>query len=426
MPTENGWEPSPRIEPDSPLLVWRQVPGTDVTLQMRNDDIGTVMLAYAADFNTTIEALRDADSACYTPTNSVSTSNHLNATAMDLNWDSHPFQTRGTFTGEKVAKIRQLLDFYEGWIFWAGDWDDPIDEMHWQAGYDTYGRDADLTDFIRRKIGPDGFSTFGRAPADLAPADADSPAKVLYDAVPVIDEDRAAQLADAVMAGLAAAQCTNPRRIAMFLAQCGHESDGFNTTQEYGTGQRYAPYIGRTWIQITWQANYAAFGRWAADQGLITDPNYFVANPTALADLKWAGIGAAWYWTVARPAINDLSDNGDVAGVTQLINGGQNGIADRRDRYNQAIALGNRLLLLTTPTTEGPLMALTDDEQTELLTKVRYIFDQLGPKHPDWSADSSMGVDANGDELTLRDGLAAMARKVANPVINIVNNIPSA
>ena len=66
-------------------------------------------------------------------------------------------------------------------------------------------------------------------------------------------------------------------------------------------------------------------------------------------------------------------------------------------------------------------MALTDDEQTELLTKVRYIFDQLGPKHPDWGPDSSMGQYANGDEMTMRDGLAALKRQVDSPEVAIVS-----
>src|SRR4029079_4130790 len=71
-------------------------------------------------------------------------------------------------------------------------------------------------------------------------------------------------------------------------------------------------------------------------------------NPKELADLKWAGLGAAYYWTVARPDINALSDNSDLIEVTQRITGGQNGIADRRARYNRALALGDQLLTLLT------------------------------------------------------------------------------
>ncbi|MFV8317106.1 M15 family metallopeptidase [Mycobacterium sp. 23] len=428
--SSNGW---PMVDEGS--CTWVIVPGTNppVSLQIQNGQPLQILRAFAADFNAEVEPLRDADSASWTAGNSVGDSNHLSGTAMDLNWDSHPFQVADAgFNQAKLAKVRELLNWYEGIVFWGNDWTSPKDAMHFQlaslangGNINTYGNPF-VDDFISRKIGPDGSSARrGAIPQQPQPSPApDARAAAitaLYDAVPVIDEDRAAQLIDPLMAGLKLAECNTVNRIAMALAQWGHESDGFNTTEEYAKNGRYAPYIGRTWIQITWQANYAAFGRWAAQEGLIDDPNYFVDNPVALADLKWAGIGPAWFWTVARPTINSLCDNRDIVAVTQLINGGQNGITDRRNRYQQALSVGDRLLtLIASEPEEGPLMALTDDEQTELLTKVRYIFDQLGPKHPDWSADSSMGVSINGDELTLRDGLAAMVRKVDSPEVAIV------
>ena len=158
MASENGWEPA-WVGQDA--LQWVAVPGTGVNLQIRKGQPVQIMRAFAADFNAYIEPLRDSDSACYTPTNSVSTSNHLNGTAMDLCWDSHPFHVRGTFNSAQMATIRKLLDFYEGTIYWGGDWTDPIDEMHWQMGYDTYGNPA-VDDLIRRKVRADGFSTFRR------------------------------------------------------------------------------------------------------------------------------------------------------------------------------------------------------------------------------------------------------------------------
>lgn len=356
--TENGWQPSPRIEPGSPLLVWRTVPGTNVTLQVRDDDIGRVMLALAADYHAYIEPLRDADSACYTPTNSVDTSNHLNATAMDLNWDDHPFQKRGSFTSEQLATIRELVGdgdtdggFYEGWMFWAGYWNDPVDEMHWQAGYGTYGRDAELADFIRRKIRPDGFSMFRRAAPDQPPS-VDQVAVLA--AAAGISRDKAAEILPTLSQGLQLAQCTTVNRIAMFIAQTRHESDQYNTTEEYASGdtsQDRWKYKGRTWIQITWQSNYAAFGRWAAAQGLISDPDQFVNDPDSLADIRWAGIGAAWYWITPHGGhnmINDDCDRGDVNAVTYTINGGYNGLAERTAYFNQALAQGDALLTLTT------------------------------------------------------------------------------
>jgi hypothetical protein len=161
MGSENGWEPA-RCGPDA--LEWITVPGTNVHLQLLRGWPLSVMRAVAADVHAYIEPLRDADSAAWTPTNSVATSNHLNGTAMDLNWDNHPFHVRGTFNATQMGVLRELLDFYEDTIFWAGDWNDPIDEMHWQMGYHTFNN-PHTADFIARKIRPDGLSTFRRGSA---------------------------------------------------------------------------------------------------------------------------------------------------------------------------------------------------------------------------------------------------------------------
>lgn len=40
------------------------------------------------------------------------------------------------------------------------------------------------------------------------------------------------------------------------------------------------------------------------------------------------------------------------------------------------------------------------------------ILGQLGPKRPEWSDASSVGKNAAGQELTLRDGIAALIRYV--------------
>jgi len=163
--SENGWQPA---WVDQNSLVWVTVPGTEVNLQMLKGQPAKILAALAADFNAYIEPLRDADSASYTPTNSVSTSNHLNGTAMDLNWDSHAFHVKGTFNSRQIKTIRDILSFYENTVFWAGDWNDPIDEMHWQMAYASFGN-PNNDSFIKRKIRADGFSTFVRGPI-LAPA----------------------------------------------------------------------------------------------------------------------------------------------------------------------------------------------------------------------------------------------------------------
>lgn len=207
-------------------------------------------------------------------------------------------------------------------------------------------------------------------------------ATVLWKAVPIIDMATARALVDRISEGLDLAQCNTPRRIAMWLAQIGHESDGFRATEEY---QKNGPdwsddrriYLGRTWIQITWKTNYAGFSLWCYQGTFVNSPTYFVDNPRELAEDEWAAIGPAWYWTVARAGINAMCDAGDLVGVTKAINGGTNGLEDsngspgRRTRYNQALALGDELLALTANGDEDEMAGWTPDTVQEALMLLR-------------------------------------------------------
>ena len=358
MASENGWIPA-WVGKDS--LEWTKVPGTNVTLQIQKGQPLQILRAFAADYNAYVEPLRDHDSASYTPTNSVRTSNHLNGTAMDLNWNGADGKTfrlgiseERAFPNGQAARVRELLDWYEGMIFNGGKWS-IRDWMHFQLGGNTYNNPK-TADFIRRKIRPDGFSTFKRGAAGAVPGGA----------VPVLAEatglslQRAGEIAGAVADGLKAADCTNSYRIAMWLAQIGHESGGFRYTEEIASGAAYegrtdlgntqpgdgVRFKGRSWIQITGRSNYTQFSKWAFSKGLTPSELYFVEDSKRLAELKWAGVGAAWYWTVARRDINSLSDARDLRMVTYRINGGYNGLADRTDRYNRADKLKGRLLEL--------------------------------------------------------------------------------
>ncbi|CAM4359680.1 hypothetical protein MB901379_04753 [Mycobacterium basiliense] len=65
-------------------------------------------------------------------------------------------------------------------------------------------------------------------------------------------------------------------------------------------------------------------------------------------------------------------------------------------------------------TNRGPLMALSDEEQAELLTKVREIWDQLrGPNGAGWP---QLGQNAAGQNLTPVDAIAAIKDDVENMV----------
>lgn len=368
--SENGW---PMVNSDE--CTWVTVPGTSVSLQIQNGQPLAILRAFAADFNAYVEPLRDPDSACWTPTNSVPTSNHLSGTACDFNWNDHPFQVSyAGFSSRETATVRELLDFYEQTVFWGQDWQSPKDAMHFQVGYNTY-QNPHTADFIARKIRADGFSTFRRGSRPVGAA-------TILAAATGLSAARAAEILPAVSDGLKASQCTNVNRIAMWLAQVGHESAGFNATEEYASGAAYegradlgntqpgdgVRFKGRSWIQITGRNNYAAFSRWCSGKGLVPSPTEFVDNPNRLAELRWAGIGAAWYWTVARSDINALSDRQDLETVTRRINGGTNGLADRRDRYNRALLQGDALLQLLAEPLDPIEELLMSDLQVESLS----------------------------------------------------------
>lgn len=153
-----------------------------------------------------------------------------------------------------------------------------------------------------------------------------------------------------------AAQITTPRRAAMWCAQIGHESVGLRYMEEIASGHAYngrsdlgnihpgdgPRYKGRGPIQLTGRNNYRAFTRWAQSAGHTTID--FEAEPHRLSEPRWGFLAATYYWTVSRPQLNALSDAGDLEGATRAINGGTNGIADRRARYQRCLALGAALL----------------------------------------------------------------------------------
>lgn len=158
---------------------------------------------------------------------------------------------------------------------------------------------------------------------------------------------------------LVAAACTTVARAAMFCAQVGHESGGLRYMEEIASGAAYEGrrdlgntqagdgrrFKGRGPIQLTGRANYGAFSRWCHGRGLVDSATYFVDHPADVATSRWGFLAAAYYWTVARGTrINAAADNGDVVAATKLINGGTNGLDDRRTRWERCRAIGSAIL----------------------------------------------------------------------------------
>jgi len=166
---------------------------------------------------------------------------------------------------------------------------------------------------------------------------------------------------------------STPERQASFIAQCGHESDGFrfmeenlnyraesllktwpshfneenaheyahnpekianrayanrggNGDEESGDGWANR---GRGAIQLTFKENYEECSR---DLGFD-----FIANPDAVSTPEGALLTAAWFWK--KNNLNHHVDNNDFVVLTKAINGGTLGLEDRVARFNHVMSV---------------------------------------------------------------------------------------
>lgn len=140
-------------------------------------------------------------------------------------------------------------------------------------------------------------------------------------------------------------------RVAAFIAQVAHESGSFRYVKELGSsayldkydqgtlaarlgntpeddddGQKYC---GRGLIQITGHDNYAAVGK-ALSLNTID-------HPELLEQPQWAALSAAWFWD--SRSLNALADQGEFEKITRRINGGVNGLAERKAFYSAALSM---------------------------------------------------------------------------------------
>ena len=140
-------------------------------------------------------------------------------------------------------------------------------------------------------------------------------------------------------------QIVGLKRVAAFIAQIGHESGQLKYAKEiWGPTKAQAKYEGRAdlgntlagdgskyrgrgLIQITGRANNAECG-----EALGLD---LLSHPELLEKPQHACMSAAWFW--ASRGLNTLADADQFDKITQRINGGQNGAADRRALYAQAL-----------------------------------------------------------------------------------------
>lgn len=126
-------------------------------------------------------------------------------------------------------------------------------------------------------------------------------------------------MADLALGATKALGTTSPIAQAVFLATMTQESAYFRTTEEYSHSGSYAPYIGRTFEQVTWKYNYQAFGQWCVSKGYVASADLFVDRPELLAEMQWAWLGGIWYFQ--SKGLWSYAEQGDFQTVQVKVNG---------------------------------------------------------------------------------------------------------
>jgi predicted chitinase/peptidoglycan hydrolase-like protein with peptidoglycan-binding domain len=155
-----------------------------------------------------------------------------------------------------------------------------------------------------------------------------------------------ADLSKGMASVMANRQIDTPLRQAHFLAQIGHESGELRFRAEIASGEAYEGrddlgntqpgdgrrFKGRGLIQLTGRANYREYGRAIGREAeLLADPELLATDSDLCVDV------AGWFWV--KRNLNTLADADDLTGITKRINGGLNGLEDRRRLLKRAKAL---------------------------------------------------------------------------------------
>lgn len=136
-------------------------------------------------------------------------------------------------------------------------------------------------------------------------------------------------------------------RIAHFLAQACVETANFSAMTEipkhggleYDAGTKVGKrlgnthkgdgpkFIGRGLLDLTGRANYDAFGK-AFSKDYTTHPESVANNPYVAVK------SACYYWNIHH--VNAAADDDNINKVTLIVNGGYNGLEDRKEALRKA------------------------------------------------------------------------------------------
>lgn len=137
-------------------------------------------------------------------------------------------------------------------------------------------------------------------------------------------------------------EINNRSRICHFIAQISHESGAGRYTEEIASGDAYEwredlgnnqrgdgrRFKGAGYIQLTGRANYQQFANYMKDPRIMEGVGYVA--------MRYPFTSAGFWWY--RNGMNSLCDkNPTVEQVTRRVNGGYNGLADRKMYYDRCL-----------------------------------------------------------------------------------------
>lgn len=170
-----------------------------------------------------------------------------------------------------------------------------------------------------------------------------------------LDAKRSRQILEdaAIKAGI-----VDKKELAMFMAQMGHETQGFTRLIENSNGEKYEGrsdlgntqkgdgprYKGRGYPHLTGRYNYERYGKIIGED--------LVNNPEKASDPLIAAKIAIAYWRDKQ--IDVPAKQGDIEKVTRLMSGGMNGFEDRQNRYGREIAYYDQKGVPTTDSLKSP------------------------------------------------------------------------
>ena len=233
---------------------------------------------------------------------------------------------------------------------------------------------------------------------------------------PNVDDGTLREYLPHLNAAMLNADITSDTRKAVFIAQIGHESDGFQTLEEYSSGQKYEGrrdlgntqpgdgrwFKGRGPIQITGRYNYQQYGNAIVD--LINNPELRARDRFQVT---------AEYWK--QTELNKYADRGQFDTVTSRINGGQNGRADRRRRWGNA-----RRSLQNAAATPGiaPNPVPHDLEMIEPTSELDGVFEQVAAGELERAITLAEDAATAAHESGGDPSLASRARDVARLLLD--------